>query len=285
MVWRGWSWIRSLRSPWRIGVFLGLLLLSVAPPVGLLWLGWPGLRDLLWIPLYIALLAWLWIWGHRVRGQLHPYGDYGLPPSQPVGLAIGIGCLWGLAGLLLFFWIEGALGWLVWQPISGSQIWLPLLSGLGLGLGVAWVEELLFRGWLWNELRDDHGPGWASGSSSLIFAIAHFLKPWQEILRTWPQFPGLMLMGWVLIRARHLTPGQLGSAIGLHAGWVWGITWVNTLDWVAYTDQVPEWITGIEGNPLAGVVGLVFLILNEGCIRLYARCRPILPDLDSTSSS
>uniref|UniRef100_A0ACD5GSG1 Uncharacterized protein n=1 Tax=Desertifilum tharense IPPAS B-1220 TaxID=1781255 RepID=A0ACD5GSG1_9CYAN len=29
---------------------------------------------------------------------------------------------------------------------------------------------------------------------------------------------------------------------------------------IQYTDRVPSWVTGIDGNPLAGVMGFGFLI-------------------------
>lgn len=281
----GWSRIRSriraLGAPWRIGIFLVGLLLSWLPVALPLWILLPPLRDLLWIPLYIALVVGLGIWGRQIRGGQHPYGDYGLTRFGSLWPEIWLGCFWGLASLLGFFWIEGWLGWLVWQPISGSQLGVTVITGLGLGLGVSWAEELVFRGWLLVELQDDYGPRWGAWGSSLIFAVAHFLKPWQEILRTWPQFPGLVLMGWVLTYARWCSPGQLGTAIGLHGGWIWGITLINTLNWVKYTGQVPDWVTGIDGNPLAGAVGLAFLLGNSLSLWLYIRSQTSVRQGDS----
>jgi membrane protease YdiL (CAAX protease family) len=69
------------------------------------------------------------------------------------------------------------------------------LLGLLLGLGVALAEELFFRGWLLQEMLLDYGCSTAVWGSSFLFAMAHFLKPLPEILATWPQFPGLWLMG------------------------------------------------------------------------------------------
>jgi hypothetical protein len=38
-----------------------------------------------------------------------------------------------------------------------------------------------------------------------------------------------------------------------------GHGWVNNLAWIDYTGRAPEWLTGIGGNPLAGLMGLLFL--------------------------
>jgi hypothetical protein len=167
--------------------------------------------------------------------------------------------------------VQGMLGWLEWQPIQLLPLLITLLSGLLLGFGVALVEELLFRGWLLNELEAEYPNRIAALGCALIFAIAHFLKPWDQILQSWPQFPGLVLAGVVLIWARWQRGSGLGLPMGLHGGWVWGIAVINSLGWVHYTGLVPEWVTGIGGNPLAGVSGLVLLTLTG----MGVRCLPL----------
>lgn len=37
------------------------------------------------------------------------------------------------------------------------------------------------------------------------------------------------------------------------------MAWVNNLAWIDYTGRAPAWLTGIGGNPLAGLMGLLFL--------------------------
>lgn len=271
MAWPGWSRIRSFPCPLRVLAFLALLASAWLPLAAALWVGLPGLRELLWIPLYLGLLVLLWIWGRWVRQCPFPYVGYGVVRSSAFYWDLVNGTVAGLLGLVCFFQIEASLGWLHWQPISLSLLMVTLITGLGLGLGVAWVEELFFRGWLLNELQDDYGPSRANGVSSLIFAVAHFIKPWEDILRTWPQFPGLVVMGAVLLLARRSSMGQLGLALGLHAGWIWGITLINTVKWVEYTGLVPAWVTGVDNNPLAGAVGLLFLGTNAVGIWLYTR--------------
>ena len=89
-----------------------------------------------------------------------------------------------------------------------------------LGLWISTTEELIFRGFLQNELNQDY-PVWVAGAiASLIFAVTHLLWERQETL---PQLPGLWLMGMVLTLARWADGGSLWLACGLHAGWIWGL--------------------------------------------------------------
>ena len=237
----------------RLLLFLAIPLLAWLPWVGLGGWFFPEARAYLWLPLYALLLVWLGLWRSG-------FAAYGLDSSW----ACRGGILWGLGigvgGLFLLFGLEGALGWLSWQPVAGGSLLGYGLLGLGVGLAVALAEELLFRGWLLQEMALDYGWTSALWGSSLLFALAHFLKPLAEILATWPQFPGLWLMGLLLAQAKVWNQNKLGLSLGLHAGWVWGITWVNNLAWIEYTGKASEWLTGIGGNPLAGLMGLFFLV-------------------------
>jgi hypothetical protein len=47
--------------------------------------------------------------------------------------------------------------------------------------------------------------------------------------------------------------------MGLHGGLVWGYYILNVGELVKYSDIVPTWITGIDHNPLAGIMGIFFL--------------------------
>jgi uncharacterized protein len=53
--------------------------------------------------------------------------------------------------------------------------------------------------------------------------------------------------------------GRLWLPIGFHAGLVWSYYLLKVGELVQLTNRVPEWVTGIDGNPLAGVMGLLFL--------------------------
>ncbi|HEY9891306.1 MAG TPA: LPXTG cell wall anchor domain-containing protein, partial [Candidatus Sericytochromatia bacterium] len=69
----------------------------------------------------------------------------------------------------------------------------------------------------------------------------------------------LLILGLTLVWAKRSTRGLLGLPIGIHAGLVWGYYILNVGKLVEYSHQVSPWITGVDGNPIAGVMGLLFL--------------------------
>ena len=129
---------------------------------------------------------------------------------------------------------------------------------------VGFSEELLFRGWILNELDRSYSAVMALLINALLFSGLHYVKPVSEMIRTLPQFPALFILGTILVQARRLEKGQLGRSIGIHAGLIWGYYIVKVGGLVENSDQVSSWVTGIDGNPLAGLIGLTFL----GILRL-----------------
>jgi hypothetical protein len=118
---------------------------------------------------------------------------------------------------------------------------------------------MLFRGWILSELERDYSKNIGLIGCSLVFAILHFIKPLDVILATWSQFVGLVILSVALVLARRRCDRRLGVSIGLHGGLVWCYYIVNTTHWLQPTGIVPEWVTGINGNPIAGIVGIIFL--------------------------
>ncbi|MCF2151716.1 abortive phage infection protein [Nostoc sp. KVJ20] len=248
-------------APARLGIFvmaLLLLWLPFAAPIYWLWGTGNTVSIITMLVLYGDFVFLLRLWGEKVHSSPHPLENYGLVRTRQNGLALLRGLCLGLISLFCLFLLEGRFGWLIWQQ---TPQFLPktILEGLIVALGVGLAEELLFRGWLVDELQFDYGFKVALWTSSTIYAVLHFIKPWAEILRTLPSFPGLLLLGLTLGWARQLCKGQLGFAIGLHAGLVWGYYIINVGDLLLYTGQVPVWITGIDRNPLAGAMGLLFI--------------------------
>ncbi|MDX2239947.1 MAG: type II CAAX endopeptidase family protein [Leptolyngbyaceae cyanobacterium bins.302] len=209
--------------------------------------------------LYSEFVWLLWLWGRIALQQPQPLQNHGLVRTRQNGLELLRGLGVGFISLFCLFTVEGWLGWVSWQMTQFSPRFL--LEGLMVALGIGFAEELLFRGWLVDELQQDYRPQVAIWNSSAIYALLHFVKPWSEILRTLPSFPGLLLLGLILGWIRQIHHGRLGFAIGLHAGLVWGYYIVNVGELLRYSNQIPTWVTGIDRNPLAGSMGLLFLSL------------------------
>ena len=208
--------------------------------------------------LFTAFLVLLRFWGKLVYQQINLLKSYGLSASGRNTLELLKGLDIGLLLTLTLFFVEGKLGWLVWQ--SSDRLPIVILEGLITALGVGFAEELVFRGWLLDELERDYSLKISLWVSSLVYALLHFIKPLPEIIRTFPQFPALLLLGLTFVWAKRGSRGRLGLPIGLHAGLVWGYYIINVGQLVQYCDRVPPWITGIDGNPLAGLMGLMFLL-------------------------
>lgn len=237
----------------RLPGFLLLLVGVWLPFLGVVALVSPAFVSDAWILLYGILLWGIGLWGKVVRGYRDPYRDYGVIGSDPTRILKAWGI--GFTTVFLLFGVEGLLGWLVWKSVPLGSLALTLGLGFILGGAVALAEELLFRSWLVVEFEADSGRVTAWIGSMVLFAVAHFLKPLPQILESWPQFPGLLLLGWVLLRAKRSGENTLAFPLGLHASMVAAITLVNNTGWLAYTGKVPDWITGIHGNPLAGIAG------------------------------
>ncbi len=237
-------------------LILAVLWLPLALPLYGLGRQAPWASTIALLLLYVEFLALLSWWGKHVYQSSTLFQRYGLSWSRSNGRECLLGIGLGLISLVGLFVIQGELGWLEWQGLpQGDVIWQGAVVALAIGL----AEEVLFRGWLWDELRRDYPFRTSLWVNSLLFAALHFIKPLTEVLRTAWQFPGLVLLAMIMIRAKGASHDRLGLSIGLHAGLVWGYYLVKVGQWVHYTGQVPLWVTGIDHNPLMGASGLLCL--------------------------
>jgi uncharacterized protein len=259
-------------APLRLVIFILVLLLlwlPVAAPINW-WVDDKNLVNLLTLPvLYGAFIFLLRLWGKYVYHQPHLLQEYGLVKTKQNGRELLVGLGIGVASVLGLFLVEGWLGWLWWRQPQ-VVLWRFVVEGLIVALAYGFAEELLFRGWLLDELQRDYRPRVALWADAVIFATLHFIKPLSEVIPTLPQFPALVLLGLTLVWAKRCGAGRLGLPIGLHAGLVWGYYAIDVGQMVQYNDRVSEALTGIDRNPLAGGMGLLFL----GAIALgVRRCR------------
>jgi membrane protease YdiL (CAAX protease family) len=264
--------IAHFPAPVRLLLFVASLLVLWSPIAISLYIlagdrNWVSIVTL--IVLYIEFIALVCYWGKQIYQQPQLLQQYGLEWSQRNLREVIQGMSLGVCSLFALFGIQARLGWLVWDTariIQSIQTTPQLiLEGLAVALGIGFAEELLFRGWLLDELQRDYSLQKTVWISSIVFAILHFIKPLAEIYRTILQFPGLVLLALALAWGKLSTPtsttpnGRLGLPIGFHGGLVWAYYLINVGQWIQVSGQVPTWVTGIDNNPLAGIMGLLFL--------------------------
>ncbi len=248
-------------APIRLGCFiliLSLLWLPFAAPIYLL-VGDANLVSILtMVILYVEFIFLLKFWGKQAYHQPQILRHYGLEITRRNGVELLCGLAIGIINITILFGIQGFLGWLVWQQPKIFLLQI-ILEGLIVSLGVAFAEELVFRGWLLDELQRDYKPSVALRIDAVAFATLHFIKPLEAIIHTLPQFPALVLLGLTQVWGKGWRRGRLGLPIGLHGGLVWGYYIINVGGLIKYSGEVPDWVTGVNNNPLQGLMGVLFM--------------------------
>jgi membrane protease YdiL (CAAX protease family) len=271
-------------QPWpgllKIIVFLFswlVLWYPVALVVGrkLAWQPWQAVTPEQKLPLVLSLylVSPLPIWALTWLDQ-QSLGDYGLSVTsdQLLSLAIAVGV--AVFGLGLTLAIQGQIGLLQWH----REKWWDLVKlsplFLILALAIALVEELIFRGIFQNQLQQDL-PVWGAATIvSTIFAILHLL--WERRLTAY-QLPGLWLLGMVLLWARLVDGGNLALAWGLHGGWVFALAACDATGLITYPDTDGNIWVGKANQPLAGLAGIICLLLTALAIALFPHLSAFYP--------
>jgi uncharacterized protein len=185
-----------------------------------------------------------------------------------------VGCLIGSALMLVPAFILGSFGWVGWQwnPISISS----LSSSLLLFATIAFAEELLFRGFVFQRLTAGLGPYPAQLIIGTFFLLTHLNNPGMtgivKVMASINIFLASILFGLAFIRTK-----SLAMPLGLHwmANWVQG----GILGFgVSGTEQMgllkpilgnsPVWLTGGSFGLEASLPGLmcvliVLILLNK----------------------
>ncbi|HVA63588.1 MAG TPA: CPBP family intramembrane glutamic endopeptidase [Terriglobales bacterium] len=273
----------GLRAGWRLTLFIALVAgplvgfgLAVSSGSGAAamhalpawvasWVG-DGI-PLLWLGLVTLLLA---------RLEKRPFGRFGLPGRGAFGGNFWRGALWGFLGLSLLLALIAASGGLRWGGLA--------LSGGALGAALAWAlvfvtvglfEELCFRGYALVTLASglDFWP--ASVGLSALFGALHLGNSGESIMGALSA-AGIGLFFCLTLRRT----GNLWFAVGLHAAWDYGESFVygvpdsgttipGSLMHPTFTGS--HWITGGSVGPEGSL--FVFLVLGL-LFLLFARLHP-----------
>ncbi|PSB20899.1 CPBP family intramembrane metalloprotease [Phormidesmis priestleyi ULC007] len=255
--------------PIRVGVFFAVwvaIWLPIAIPlaIALKWHPFKPLEIRQKLPLVASLyllapiVLWAAAWVQNV-----PFSHYGLSGNLDDLGSVSRGLALGTIGLVVLFGVQTLLGWIEWKSENWKQLGSVLLPTLFLGLWIGVTEELVFRGFVLGQLEQTYGLWSGAIVSSLIFALLHLVWEGSENI---PQLPGLWLMGMVLCLARGVDHNHLGLAWGLHAGWVFGMASLDSANLIGYTGRASDWLTGLKEKPLAGAMGLLFLLTTAGAL-------------------
>jgi len=160
-----------------------------------------------------------------------------------------------LLSLILIPLINYGLG--SWVGKISPQI---LLNAILLLIGIGFAEELIFRGWLFEELRNQFGFKKALVSQAFLFSFVHigFDMPFMQMISI---LFGLFLLGILLSLIRLNDDNSLWGCIGMHGGLV-GLWFVVNNGLIDISNDAPIWLVGpgnINSNPLGGFYGINLL--------------------------
>ncbi len=239
--------------------FLGLILLALAVMAALTYPVWQLLQPAFGFPFHrvadrlgmITLGVGFLLVARRLRLADRNSLGFGLPPRQflrEAGIAFGIGVL--LMGLIVAIML--ALHLRLLRPgvaLSAAGFGKLAAQGLVRGIAVVLVEETYLRGAMWTCISRESGAMTATVVTSLIYALTHFVSKYHipvdqlswhsgldmlagsfgafaRPLEVADAYICLFAVGVVLATVRMRT-GNIAASLGLHAGFVWVITFVR----------------------------------------------------------
>ncbi len=137
-----------------------------------------------------------------------------------------------------------------------------LFNAILLTLGVGFAEELIFRGWLFVEMKNTFGIRKGIIIQAIIFSLAH-IRLDVPLVNLLPLLLGLFLFGVLLAFRRILDRGSIWGCIGLHGGMV-GLWFIISSGYIQFAPKIPSFIIGggqDNPNPLGGLISIFILLI------------------------
>ncbi|XP_074269263.1 uncharacterized protein LOC141592476 isoform X2 [Silene latifolia] len=229
------------------------------------------------VGLYAAVTILIMQWGKRIRGYEYPLQQYGLDPMSSRKMQDFLTGLVG--GIVLVLSIQSVNAFLGFASFSlptnlcssslnltaklkaYGQLILLASRGLLMAAGVTFVEELLFRAWLLEEVAADLGYHPAIILSGLAFSLSQ---------RSVFAIPGLWLLSVCLAGSRLRKEGSLFTPIGLRTGIMSSSFVLQTGGFLICQPRSLLWVAGMHPlQPFTGVVGVLVALLLA--VALYPR--------------
>ena len=238
--------------------------------------------DGLWlepVPVVLVLLA---TWAcTRMRGER--LASTGLELNRRWFAEAGWGTLLGTGAMLLVAALMAAFGGVRFE-LDPSRGALVLATGAYVFVCAALMEELLFRGFVFQRLVAGIGAWPAQLILAALFALGHWTNPGMEGM---PRLIGSidLALGAVLLGLAWLRTRSLALPIGLHFGWNFvqgqvlgfAVSGYSQAGWFRpLLQHQPEWLSGGAVGPEASVCAVVVDLLTIVlllCWRGTARAR------------
>jgi hypothetical protein len=213
----------GVRPAWKLCGFLALAMTVLAmsgPVVGLLATVLPISVQSLWsATLALLILAVTWL---CLRLERRAFRDIGLAPTWRRVAEAGAGFAVGAAVFSTLAVVQAVMVGRSWT-LNPDRVLTTVLAGVVGVLILAALEEVLFRGYAFRQLRSIGGSRLALVVSSVVFGLWHLVgRPYWGMgaffVVALPALGGLVF-GYALLRS-----GSLLLPIGLHAGGNWAST-------------------------------------------------------------
>jgi membrane protease YdiL (CAAX protease family) len=278
--------------------FLGLILLALAVMAALTYPAWQLLYPTFGFPFHrvadrlgmLTLAVGFFLVARRLRLADRESLGFGLPPQQflrEAGLAFCIGAL--LMGVIVLLMLALHLRLLRPGMALGAAAFGKIAAeGLLRGIAVALVEEVFLRGAMWTGIARESGAFTATVVTALIYALTHFVSKYHiapdqarwhsgldmlagsfgafaHPLDVADAYICLFAVGVVLAMVRKQT-GNIAASLGLHAGFVWVITFVRETSVADPANPLHGLLSqfdGVVGWLVCGWTVLVGLALNR----------------------
>jgi len=274
-------WFRSpadgrLRAGWRIAAFLGIFYAIALPLVF-------GMRAVLefsksspLVVVLIALAATPAVYIARRWIDKKSFVSLGLHADRRAVADVIFGIL--LSGVMAgaVFSLMWALGYVgnVQIAVNGWSTVSILASSLLAMAFVGFWEELVFRGYVLQNMAEGMGMRTAITISCLLYGLVHALNPNASVLSSLI----IVLFGYLRIYG-YLSTGQLWLSLGVHTGWnffqaaVFGFAASGHAEeqtLVTHDALAAPWLSGGEFGPEASVLTIPVVIMALVVMRIWS---------------
>jgi hypothetical protein len=276
----------GLKAGWGFAFYVGMY--YVLQFFVLRWAGAVGLGDGLWstmlleFGLFLAAVVPALLLGTVERRS---WGGYGLPGRQAFGKLFWLGAVWGFASIsLLLALMYGLRVFQLGQlALHGARIARFAAFWAVMFLLVGFFEEFLLRGYLQFTLTRAIGFWPAAVLLSCAFGLIHIRNDGEQ----WPGLLAAAVIGLFFCLTLRRT-GNLWFAVGFHAAWDWGETFVySTPDsGTVYPGHLlksafhgPVWLTGGKVGPEGSLLCFVVIaVVWVGFARVYRDVKYEVPE-------